>query len=281
MANSPQAEPKQRAPRTQRSDRRPTAKSVVAAAKAPYVGALLGSAAGISLAGLHVSLGTHQPTPAAEAALGAAALALIIPCLSRARRAAPTFLRALRLAPPGGNAARGALAAALYLVAAAAIPAAWTLPLAHPRVAVAALAGPLAIALLARAAAPTRRRRPADWIGRDTVVGALASAVMDNANPVVALVGPLGSGKSWVLDALGEKLEKDPRRPTVVRFNAWLPADGEAMATALANSIAAALQAHYWIPWAGTRARWRSSAQRRVSARCSPAFFPAPPSQRR
>ncbi|MBF4575188.1 P-loop NTPase fold protein [Frondihabitans sp. VKM Ac-2883] len=85
-----------------------------------------------------------------------------------------------------------------------------------------------------------------DTLGRENIAPALVSAIRERAfgnsdtSSVVALVGPWGSGKTWVLDKAATDLEfpaqgSSPLR--TVRFNPWLYSDQDALFTGFAQLL--------------------------------------------
>lgn len=95
-----------------------------------------------------------------------------------------------------------------------------------------------------------------DWLGRGDAVSALAAAVYQSGETVIALLGALGSGKSSVLRLLKAELEKKNPPPIIATFSAWLPSRPEGLARDLTESIESAVRERYWSPALarGTRA---------------------------
>jgi hypothetical protein len=86
----------------------------------------------------------------------------------------------------------------------------------------------------------------ADSLGRSKVPDVLVNAVRERAmdhsggSGVVALIGPWGSGKSWVLNRAASALEfegDEKERIRVVRFNPWLYADEGALFAGFAHLL--------------------------------------------
>lgn len=107
--------------------------------------------------------------------------------------------------------------------------------------------------LPASASPPSDREQPIsksvdDWVGRGFFVDALANCVAKGPEPVIALYGALGSGKSSVLRLLEGKLRKSYGENLIVRFSAWLPPDADSLVRDLLESIEDAVSRLLWWP---------------------------------
>jgi hypothetical protein len=83
-----------------------------------------------------------------------------------------------------------------------------------------------------------------DRLGRGPFVRGLAEAIIRQRAPVVGVVGPLGEGKSSILNLLRASL-RNQRDVLVVTFSSWLPGDEQALALSLFSTIAEAVNSRY------------------------------------
>ena len=84
-----------------------------------------------------------------------------------------------------------------------------------------------------------------DALGRAAIVEILTSKIMIGKAPVIALSGPLGVGKTSVLNLLEAHLSD---RAIVVRFVTWLPGSQDALSSYLLADIAKECRKHYVVP---------------------------------
>ncbi len=84
-----------------------------------------------------------------------------------------------------------------------------------------------------------------DALGRAAVVEILTSKIMIGKAPVIALSGPLGVGKTSVLNLLQAHLRD---KAIVVRFVTWLPGSQDVLSSYLLADIASECRKHYMIP---------------------------------
>lgn len=83
------------------------------------------------------------------------------------------------------------------------------------------------------------RDAPRDSIGRDAVIEELVSRIKDE-NPVIALTGGLGDGKTWTLKALESRLAEAGQH-IVVYISAWLPSEPAQIIRTCTKSIVLAI----------------------------------------
>jgi len=87
-----------------------------------------------------------------------------------------------------------------------------------------------------------------DLFGLEHFIQGLTASALSGPNTVVALTGPLGTGKSSALNLLDEELQKAMPQPVIVRFSPWLPHGPSGLAAALSDSLASAIGARFVVP---------------------------------
>jgi hypothetical protein len=78
-----------------------------------------------------------------------------------------------------------------------------------------------------------------DLLGHEPIVDRIARALIQNVNHSIALIGPIGSGKSSILNAVKRKIDKTVAPFTIVaEFNCWaMPRPEDAPRVALQRAI--------------------------------------------
>jgi KAP family P-loop domain len=84
-----------------------------------------------------------------------------------------------------------------------------------------------------------------DALGRAALVDSLSVKIMVAKTPVVALLGPLGAGKTSILNLLRENLGD---KTITVSFSTWLPGSQETLTSYLLSDIANECNKQYVVP---------------------------------
>lgn len=86
-----------------------------------------------------------------------------------------------------------------------------------------------------------------DRLSRGPFIQSIAKLILKDRAPVLAIVGPLGEGKTSALNLLERSLT--PRNDLIVlRFSSWLPGDEPTLAFSLFGTIAEGVSSRYLVP---------------------------------
>jgi len=99
-----------------------------------------------------------------------------------------------------------------------------------------------------------------DALGRAAIVDIVAAKALISKSPIIALSGPMGSGKTSVLNLLKDHLGN---KAIIVEFSTWLPGSQDTLASYLLADVASECQKQYMVPGLrhGTRRIARAVAQ--------------------
>ena len=86
-----------------------------------------------------------------------------------------------------------------------------------------------------------------DWIGRAPFVKSVLQRVIIDEDPVVAIIGGFGEGKSSILNLTKEALTPC-REVVLVPFSSFLPGDDKTLVASLLGSITAAIKERFIVP---------------------------------
>jgi hypothetical protein len=87
------------------------------------------------------------------------------------------------------------------------------------------------------------------WPERKALAREIARNVLNEGKATYAVYGGFGSGKSSMLNFIGEALRgQQGQRAIIVRFNGWLPGSSENLADQLLKDIATECSREYWSP---------------------------------
>lgn len=94
-----------------------------------------------------------------------------------------------------------------------------------------------------------------DRLNRGRLIQSVAALIFRDKAPVIAIVGPLGEGKTSALNLLGVSLSSRKDLSIVVEFSSWLPGGEESLVFSLFGTIAEQVRARYVIPGLSTELR--------------------------
>lgn len=87
-----------------------------------------------------------------------------------------------------------------------------------------------------------------DRLNRGRLVQSVATLILQDKAPVIAIVGPFGEGKTSALNLLGRSLDSRKDLTIVVRFSSWLPGGEGTLAYSLFGTISERVESRYLVP---------------------------------